>query len=439
MHWGLFYLYAMRVLKLLLPVLLIVCKVSAQNDDYVNSNVLRYDDFIYKGTIATVQFHESSWDQAAPIIALNSAQLLTLAFDDLDVQQKQYTIGFVHCNADWTPSSLMQGEYLGGNTELNILNFQFSQNSMQTYAHYAITFPQQGLQFTKSGNYLLLVFVDGNREDVVITRRFMVIDDKLQFAATIRQSMGAGQFSKQQLDFSINSGNYDITNPYKDMAVLLMQNNRWDNARYIQPTFVNGKELSFSLDDKSCFNGGNEFRYFDCRSVRFLTERVKDIYRDKDMKNHVVLVTDEFRSTKPYLYYNDLNGAYQIRNSETSGDMDVMADYVYVDFFLACATPLEKGNMYVMGKLTDWRMNPRSKMTYNDIKLGYEARLYLKQGYYNYMYVQSTDGKSAGDETQTEGSYWDTENDYYILVYHRKFGGQYDQLIGYKKINTLRR
>ena len=115
------------------------------------------------------------------------------------------------------------------------------------------------------------------------------------------------------------------------------------------------------------------------------------------------------------------------------------ADYVYVDFFLSYPQPLSTGNLYVIGKLTDWRMNKLSKMTYNEIRLGYEAKLYLKQGYYNYMYVQSKDGSSAGDETYTEGSFWDTENDYYILVYHRKFGAQYDQLIGYRKLNSLKR
>ena len=47
----------------------------------------------------------------------------TLSFDDIDGDVKQYSITFVHCNADWTPSDLMISEYLNGFFELNILNF----------------------------------------------------------------------------------------------------------------------------------------------------------------------------------------------------------------------------------------------------------------------------------------------------------------------------
>jgi hypothetical protein len=413
---------------------------SAQEDDYVNDNVLKYDDYIYKPSIRTVQFHESTWDYAAPIIGLNSGEQLTLGFDDLDLDQKQYTISFVHCNADWTPSSLMQGEYLLGYYDVNILNYVYSMNTYQKYAHYSLVFPQSGLQFTKSGNYLMYVYVNGDRDNIAISRRFLVYDEKAQITTSIRQTPGAGQYTKQQLDLNLSGSGYDITNPYRDLNVILLQNNRWDNAvTDLKPTFINGTQLVYSLDEKSSFNGGNEFRYFDCRSLRFLTERVKNIYRDDQLKNHIQLQTDEIRSTKPYLFYNDINGSFQIRNSETAGNMDVEADYVYVEFFLSYPKPLSTGNLYVMGKLTDWRMNRLSKMTYNDVKLGYEAKLYLKQGYYNYMYVQSTDGKTGGDNTYTEGSFWDTENDYYVLVYHRKFGTYYDQLIGYKKLNTLKR
>ena len=152
-----------------------------------------------------------------------------------------------------------------------------------------------------------------------------------------------------------------------------------------------------------------------------------------------MLHNDELRANKPYLFYNDFNGNFLIRNRETQGNPELEGDYVWVEFFLPYYTPEAKGNFYVMGKLTDWRMNRNSKMTYNYTRNGYEAKLYLKQGFYNYMYVLSNDAKRGGDESITEGSYWDTENDYYIYVYHRKFGTYYDQLLGVKKLNSLKK
>jgi hypothetical protein len=430
------------MLKFLCPLLLLLPTVlSAQEDDYVNENVLKYDDYSYKAHIKTIQFHESAWEYAAPVISLNGGEILELSFDDLDGDKKQYAISFVHCNADWTPSDLMTSEYLSGFFDLNILNFSFSMNTYQKYTHYNIRFPQQNMQFTKSGNYLMYVYANGDPKDLVLSRRMLVYDNKVNISATFRQPIGGGdQYNKQHIDFTITSPSYQLNNPYKDMKVVLTQNNRWDNAvTDIKPTFMNGNQLVYSLDDASTFNGGNEFRYFDARSLRFLTEKVKDIYRDKNLMNHVVLYPDESRRTKPYLYYSDFNGNFVIRNRESSGNMDLEADYVYVHFFLPYPVPESKGNFYIMGKLTDWRMNKKSQLTYNYTLLGYEATLYLKQGFYNYMYVLSSDDKPGGDETVVEGNHWDTENDYNIYVYHRKFGTYYDQLIGFAKMNSLRR
>jgi hypothetical protein len=415
------------------------------DEEYVNAKVLKYDDVTYAANIKTILFHETSWEYSAPLINLNNGEQLELSFDDLDGDQKQYSISFIHCNADWTPSDLRTSEYISGFDELHLLNFSYAMNTFQKYTHYSIVFPmansQQNTQFLKSGNYLLIMYLDGDKSNLVLCRRFMVYDNKVSISHTFRQSMGNGdQYNKQHIDFTINANGYDITNPFNDLKVVMVQNNRWDNAvTAIKPTFLNGSQLMFTLDDASTFNGGNEFRYFDMRSLRFLTERVKDIYKDKDLKNHVVLQADESRATKPYLFYNDINGSFLIKNREGLSNNDIEADYVYVEFFLPYMKPESEGNFYVMGKLTDWRMNANSKMTYSDLRNGYEKTLYLKQGYYNYAYVLSNDAKKGGDETITEGNFWDTENDYNIYVYHRKFGGQYDQLIGMKKINSLKK
>src|SRR5262249_42374210 len=138
-----------------------------------------------------------------------------------------------------------------------------------------ILFPQQNLQFTKSGNYLMYVYLQGDKSNPVLSRRFMIYDNKTNIGASFRQTIaGDDQYSKQHIDFTISGVGYDLNNPYKDLKVMITQNNRWDNAvTNIKPTFINGTQLSYSLDDASTFNGGNEFRFFDIRSLRFLTER----------------------------------------------------------------------------------------------------------------------------------------------------------------------
>jgi len=414
---------------------------NEQEEDYVSQS-LKYDNLTYKSNIHTVQFHRVGFEYLAPIIDLGGAEQLELNFDDLDGGYKQYSIAFVYCNYDWSPSNLMVSEYLEGYYEINLNNnFTYSMNTFQKYTYYNIIFPLNNVRFTKSGNYVVYVYENGDRQNVVLSRRFMVYDSKAKIDASVRQPIaGEKQFYQQQVDFTVTGVNYILNNPYKDLHVVVMQNQRWDNAVMgIKPTFLTGNSVEYTLNDACIFNGGNEFRYFDVRSTRFLTERIKELYRDQSYRMHAVVINEENKKSKPYLFYNDINGEYLIRNTETTGHPDTEADYVEVHFFLPYPEPEAKGNFYIMGRLTDWRMNKFSKMTYNEKRFGYETSLYLKQGYYNYQYVLSSDDYKGGDNSIVDGSHFDTENEYDILVYHRQFGTYHDQLIAHKKFSSFRR
>src|SRR5947207_9622622 len=100
-------LYKLFLFLFIFSGFLLSAQIAPEEEDYVNDNVLKYDDYVYKPNIKTVQFHEVSWDYAAPVIMLNSGDQLELAFDDLDGDKKQYSLTFIHCNSDWTPSNLM--------------------------------------------------------------------------------------------------------------------------------------------------------------------------------------------------------------------------------------------------------------------------------------------------------------------------------------------
>lgn len=418
---------------------LVAFKIIAQ-DDYVNDNQMRYEDWTYKPYIKTAQLHESTFDANPAILRFNGTEQLELSFDDLEADKKNYSIAFVHCDANWEPSNLMSSEFMNGFYEANILNFNFSTNTIQKYTHYSILFPQSNMQFSKTGNYMVFVYEDNDKEKIIITKRFMIYEDKVTVVANVRQAIGNDeQYEKQHIDFNIINSQYELTNPFTDMKVIITQNNRWDNAvNNIKPTFVEPRQLTYSLDDKSTFNGGNEFRYFDSRSLRTYTERVANITRDSSYTYHIDLKTDELRTFKSYSFYNDLNGGFLIKNQDLASNPDIEADYAWIHFFLPYDTQTS-GNFYVLGKLTEWRLNKNNRMTYNYKKMGYECDLFIKQGYYNYTYVFLADEKKAGDETLSEGNHWETENDYTIYVYHRQRGTYYDQLVAIKRFNSFRK
>ncbi|MES2760829.1 MAG: DUF5103 domain-containing protein [Bacteroidota bacterium] len=427
--------------KVYFTILFFICALNLiSQDDYVNDNQMRYEDWTYKAYIKTVQLHESSFDANPAILQFNGSEKLELSFDDLEADKKNYSISFVHCTANWEPSNLMNSEFMNGFYEANFLNFDFSANTIQKFTHYSILFPQSNMQFTKSGNYIAFVYEDNDKEKIVITKRFMIYEDKVTVVANVRQAIGNDeQYEKQHIDFNIINSQYELTNPFTDMKVIITQNNRWDNAvNNIKPTFVEPRQLTYSLDDKSTFNGGNEFRYFDSRSLRTYTERVANITRDSSYKYHLELKTDDIRTFKNYSFYNDLNGGYLIKNQDMATNADLEADYAWIHFFLPYGTQAS-GNFYVLGKFTEWRLNKTNRMTYNYKKMGYECDLYVKQGYYNYTYVYLEDEKKGGDETLSEGNHWETENDYTIYVYHRQRGTYYDQLVAIKRFNSFRK
>jgi hypothetical protein len=419
--------------------LLLTLRLVSQ-DDYVNDNQMRYEDWTYKPYIKTAQLHESTFDANPAILRFNGTEQLELSFDDLEADKKEYSIAFVHCDANWEPSNLMSSEFMNGFYEANILNFNFSTNTIQKYTHYSILFPQSNMQFSKTGNYMVFVYQDNDKEKIIITKRFMIYEDKVTVVANVRQAIGNDeQYEKQHIDFNIINSQYELTNPFTDMKVIITQNNRWDNAvNNIKPTFTEPRQLTYSLDDKSTFNGGNEFRFFDSRSLRTYTERVANITRDSSYTYHIELKTDELRTFKSYSFYNDLNGGFLIKNQDLATNPDIEADYAWIHFFLPYDTQTS-GNFYVLGKLTEWRLNKSNRMTYNYKKMGYECDLFVKQGYYNYTYVFLADEKKAADETLSEGNHWETENDYTIYVYHRQRGTYYDQLVAIKRFNSFRR
>jgi hypothetical protein len=419
--------------------LLLAFRLLSQ-DDYVNDNQMRYEDWTYKPYIKTAQLHESTFDANPAILRFNGTEQLELSFDDLEADKKDYSIAFVHCDANWEPSNLMSSEFMNGFYEANILNFNFSTNTIQKYTHYSILFPQSNMQFSKTGNYMVFVYQDNDKEKIIITKRFMIYEDKVTVVANVRQAIGNDeQYEKQHIDFNIINSQYELTNPFTDMKVIITQNNRWDNAvNNIKPTFTEPRQLTYSLDDKSTFNGGNEFRFFDSRSLRTYTERVANITRDSSYTYHIELKTDELRTFKSYSFYNDLNGGFLIKNQDLATNPDLEADYAWIHFFLPYDTQTS-GNFYVLGKLTEWRLNKSNRMTYNYKKMGYECDLFVKQGYYNYTYVFLADEKKAADETLSEGNHWETENDYTIYVYHRQRGTYYDQLVAIKRFNSFRR
>ena len=85
---------------------------------------------------------------------------------------------------------------------------------------------------------------------------------------------------------------------------------------------------------------------------------------------------------------------------------------------------------YVYGGFNGYRIDETTKMTYNKNSGYYENKQKVKQGFVNYKYIVVNENNEI-DYSLTGGNFYQTENDYNILVYYRPLGGRYDQVIGF--------
>ncbi len=410
---------------------------TLDHEAYYQPDHLRYRDHVYKDSIKTVRLHRKGWELSPPILRLGSGDQLELSFDDLRGGNRNFAYTVVHCKADWTPTDIMRSEYLGDFYEDEIIDQRYSFNTVVDYSHYRVAFPNRNFSVLLSGNYLLKVW-DENTGDLILTRRFMVWEEQVNIKGTINQPRGFDDMKRyQEVDFNIEHENFPIKAPFRDLRVVVRQNGRWDNAiTDLQPRFIKEKQLVYNYDNgANRFEGGNEFRKINLQSMRYQTEEIRTIRFDSSKAYQVYLQPDPTRRYRPHYADPDINGQYTIKTNDAP-DNALSSEYVYVHFRLPFENELPGGNLYVFGQLSDWRFLPSHRLRYNYQKNRYETTLFLKQGYYNYLYAFLEDKSQSANLNLIEGSHFDTENDYTILVYYKDITADYEQLIGVKHLNS---
>ena len=403
-----------------------------------DSDSLFYTNHIFTDKVKTVQLFREGWNLSNPVMKLKSNDRLILQFDLMGSEPDTYYYSFIHCDKDWKKSGIYPPDYLEGFPENQIEEYKPSFNTTVSYFHYRLTFPNDRISINLSGNYILIVYHSGEPEKPVLTRRFMVTEDVVSLSATAQRPQMADSYNTgQQVEFTVNYSGLNINDPFRDISSVVLQNGQWTNAkRNLKPDFAGNNELKYSsLSEKNIFPGGNEFRYFDIKSIRYQSEYIRKI--DFTGNNyHVFLFPSENREFKPYFYWQDFNGKYFIAFQEGKKP-DIDADYVNVYFTLPYRENVSGGNMYVSGNLNNWAFDKNNLMTYNSERKQYECTMLLKQGWYNYEYVFLKDGSTDGTASIFEGSHYETENDYIVLIYYRNPRDRYDRVIGSVITNTL--
>lgn len=401
----------------------IITSVSAQTEKEVTPPY----------NIKTISFVQNERN-IIPILKLGDG--FQLQFDDLFGNEANYYYEIIHCDYNWNPSGISKNEYLQGFDNQRIQDYTNSFNTLQIYSHYKLAIPNQFTQQLKiSGNYMIKV-LDENKE-VVFSRKLILFEDLATVPIQVKRARTVANIGmKHNLDFTIKSSTITFQNPLKNVKVLLLQNGQLNNGiKNIIPQYTIGNDLIYKYDTQTQFWAGNEFLYFENKDIRSASNNVARI----DAKTAVYgsyLYTSAARANFPYSYSQDINGDFVVNNINAANG-EIEADYAWVYFSLSAPTFRLKKNIYVGGMFNNYTLTPEYKMDYNPKKGIYEKAILIKQGFTNFKYIIADDKGVIDDENAIDGNFYQTENDYTILVYYKESIGRYDRVIGKGTANSL--
>jgi hypothetical protein len=380
--------------------------------------------------IQTIIFKSNTNQGELPILKLG--ETLSLEFDALTGDEEDFYYKIEHFNFDWTRSNLMKNEYLRGLDQQRIRTYTNSLNTYQIYSHYDLRIPnEQTKGLLKSGNYIITIYDD--YDEVMFSRKFMVFENLLGVGVQAKRTRDINTIQeKQTLNIKINSNGINFNNPTKTVKTLIIQNNNLNSViSDLKPQYILGNQLQYRYDKESSFWAGNEYLYFESKDVRAANIGVQfidlqDIYQS-------YLFTQINRSKRPYTYNPDINGNFIVTAIDVN-NIDTQADYTMVHFSLQNELLLDK-KVYVYGNFNNYAIEESTEMLYNTERQVYQCAFPLKQGFYSYKFV-TVDNKGNLDEGAISGNFWQTENNYKVLVYYKDLGARFDRLIGFGETSS---
>lgn len=383
--------------------------------------------------IRTIQCYPAGNPFAEPVIELGSGQQLYFSFDDLGSQSDSYTYKIQHCTPDWENSNLGTFTYLDGFFSNPLDQYNYSFNTGRQYTHYTLQLPNSEVNMKISGNYLLQVFNDNNPDSAVISQRFSVVEQKVGItAALVNCTNPKYLYTSQQLNFSVNYNNLPIYNPLRDVKLYVTQDQDPNTRKNFKPVFVQTGQLVYGDGEDNVFNGLSPYPNFDCSSLVYYTQYVKDVVKGPEGMYNFILVPGSV--PQRYTPFNNRGGNFYV-NAENTQNPELEADYVVVHFAIRYPQPIPDADVYVYGKFNGWQLLPELKMAYDDKNKAYVGQGMFKQGYYDYMYAVVPRGKTVPDLVTLQNNFYQTHHEYNIRFYFYDYNLMCYRLVGYRTIN----
>lgn len=387
---------------------------------------------IHHPDVKTLQVVVNDEWMQMPVMNLRSSDVLNIGFDELSHNFHRYICRLEHCEADWTPSDgLFESDWLEGFNDLPIEDYENSLNTSVLYTHYDFSIPNKQCRLKMSGNYRLYI-IDEEEDEKVATVEFRVVDPQVQLGLGVKTNTDIGLNTRyQQVSMTLNYNSLRVTNPEEQIYVLVLQNGREDNMKQNPaPNYITTTGLQWEHNKNLIFEGGNEYHKFEVLDVSHPTMGISQMVWDSEERSYHAFPF-EVEPTYNYVYNEDADGAFYIRNSDNM-ENNRLSDYVYVHYKLRAHKPYENAWVMVNG---DWTVEKPDTyvMTYDEQDASYNDVILQKQGYYNYQFLMM-DADGTTHCMPEAGSFYQTENRYQAFAYYKGTGERTWRLVGYQEI-----
>ncbi len=376
--------------------------------------------------IKSIQLFNPQTNDETPVIKFG--EQLILSFDDLQNSNTIYKYTIKHLDRNWQDDSLFFTEFAKGVMSANIQDFAYSFNTYQKYTHYTLSFPNEKIQPKISGNYELIVYKDSASKPL-FKKRFCIVEDGANLGINVSRFNDSKKPNvNQRVEVIAVPNRSDVLSNLNSISLNVIQNNNFNQGIFdVKTNSVIGNKLLFQQMNL-VFPGNNEFYYFDNKIINQAYDMIAAV-DNNDEGNHTYLHS-VWAYPLDYQYQPDVNGAFYFRRNDMGIERDANAegDYSWVYFSLD-SEKMDK-ELYVLGAFNDYLPSEESKMIYDENYKKYIAKIYLKQGFYNYI-LATKDERGYLNLGEINGSFWQTENLYQAFLYYAPFGKNYDGLIGY--------
>ena len=344
----------------------------------------------------------------------------------MNIKKSSYYYKINHFDYKWNPSRILKSEYIDGYDDNLIEGFENSYNTLIDYTHYQISIPNQDLKLKISGNYSISIHESNG--NFLFEKKFSVLNQLISTSIKIKRSNDLKKIeSHQSIDISLNCDNCNEFNGNSsDLKLVLIKNNNWNNFKVIQnPDYFLNNNLIFK---NILFEAGNEFLNFDnskinSTNINVYKTELNDVYE-------TFLRTDVDRRNGIYQYNPDINGSFVINNKFDNPEIE--NDYSLVKFSFKPNVLTKKDRVFIIGEFNDFTLSKKYELKLINDRFFGEFK--FKQGFYNYTYCFI----GPNEELMFySGNFWETENNYTALVFHKKLTEKYYKLISISEKSSV--